>query len=324
MTSAAQVSRLLALVPYLQSHPDADLAATAGMFRVTPKQLIADLEVLWYCGLPGGLPGDLIEVDMEEVHERGRIRLTNADYLARPMRFTLEEASSLIMALRAVRELAAAGVAASVDSVLAKLEELTGSASALVGVSTPTGTDDVRAVLAEAISTGRAVRLSYDGASGAPSTTPVIDPAQLATRDGFAYVDAWSRDRDAWRTYRLDRIASAELTELPVGDHGPAPTIEGTWLDARPDAVVVTLDVDERARWVAEYYPVRSVTPLPEGGLSVELLVADPAFLRSLLLRLGPGVRRVQPTDLASSAQTAAQEALADYQQLGSYAKVDS
>ena len=58
--SAQQVVRMLALVPYLQAHPDADLAATAQAFGVTPRRLLADLEVLWFVGLPGGMPGDLI------------------------------------------------------------------------------------------------------------------------------------------------------------------------------------------------------------------------------------------------------------------------
>ena len=103
-TSIEQVARLLALVPYLQAHPDVDLDATAEAFGVTPRRLLADLEVLWFVGLPGGLPGDLIDIDMDAVQEQGRIRLSNAEYLARPMRFTIEEVTSLIVALRAVRE----------------------------------------------------------------------------------------------------------------------------------------------------------------------------------------------------------------------------
>ena len=51
MTSADQVARLLALVPYLQQHPDADVRVTAALFNTTPRQLVADLKVLWYLSL---------------------------------------------------------------------------------------------------------------------------------------------------------------------------------------------------------------------------------------------------------------------------------
>lgn len=322
MTSSEQVARLLALVPYLQSHQDAELAATAAVFGVTPRRLVADLEVLWFCGLPGGLPGDLIEVDMDAVRDQGRIRLANAEYLSRPMRFTLDEATSLIVALRAIRELADGSVAGAVESVLAKLESLAGSAVGLVGFSVATGEAGVRDALARAIADRVAVRLTYDGQTRAQTTTPLVDPARLATRDGFGYLDAWSHDRDDWRTYRVDRIAAVEPTAVPVGEHGSPPSVTGSWIENRPDAVPVRLDLHARARWVSEYYPVRSVTELDD-GLRVELLVADPAWLRALLLRLGPLVRAVDPPELAESAARAAQEALAGYQRLGPCARVE-
>ena len=126
-TSVEQVSRLLALVPYLQAHPDADLAETAAAFGVTPRRLLADLEVLWFVGLPGGLPGDLIDIDMDAVQSHGRIRLTNAEYLSRPMRFTIDEVTSLIVALRAVREVAGGEAGDAVDSALAKLSTVAGA-----------------------------------------------------------------------------------------------------------------------------------------------------------------------------------------------------
>lgn len=323
MASADQVARLLALVPYLQAHPDADLAETARVFRVTPKQLVADLEVLWYCGLPGGLPGDLIEIDMDAIESEGRIRLTNADYLARPMRFTLDEALSLVVGLRAVRELADQNTVAAVDSILAKLELLTGEpARGMVGFAETSGAAAVRDVLVRGIAEGRAVRLTYDGSTRAQTTTPLVDPVGLATRDGFGYLDAWSHERGDWRTFRVDRIADAELTDQPTTDHGQPPRGEGSWLENRAAAQVVRLELDERARWVAEYYPVRGVTHLP-GGLAVELLVADPAWLRGLLLRLGPRVRSVEPARLADSAAAAAREALAAYQRLSASARVE-
>ena len=313
MTSSHQVSRLLALVPYLQHHPDAELAAVASDFGVSPKQVVSDLEVLWYCGLPGGLPGDLIEIDMDAVRAEGRIRLSNADYLPRPMRFTLDEVTSLVVALQAVRELAGDSATGSIDSLLTKLRKLTGEAEPRIAVSMAGGQADIRGVLADAIARRLAVRLTYDGQTRAHTTTPVVEPARLATRDGYAYLDAWSRDRQGWRTFRVDRIAAATVLDEPIEERGDPPRVDGNWLEARPDAVLVTLDLDERARWVAEYYPVRSVTHQHD-GVRVELLVADAAWLRSLLLRLGPSVRAVDPPELASSATEAAREALAAYQ----------
>lgn len=308
MTSASQVPRLLSLVPYLQAHPDADLADTAATFGVSTRQLVADLNVLWFCGLPGGMPGDLIEVDMDAL-ENGRIRLTNADYLARPLRFTIEEAMSLVVALGALEEMADADLAGSIRSARAKLAGLFGGDDR-VDVRLQAGEEAIRTQLADAIAAGRAVRLTYHGASRGTATTPLVDPAQLATRDGYGYLVAWARERDAWRTYRLDRVGAVDVTGDPVGDHGEAPALASGWLDERPDAALVSLDLRPAGHWIVEYHPTVSTEPLDGGLLRVRLRVADPEWFRRLLLRLGPAVARVDPPEAAASAGEAAREAL--------------
>ncbi|MCT3012297.1 WYL domain-containing protein, partial [Propionibacterium freudenreichii] len=104
---------MLAEVPYLQAHPGVSVTEVARAFGIKKRQVLADLDVLWMCGLPGGLPGDLIEIDMEAVQGEGIIRLTNAEVLSRPMRFTADEATSLIVALRAVEGLTSGATASA-------------------------------------------------------------------------------------------------------------------------------------------------------------------------------------------------------------------
>ncbi len=309
MTSASQVPRLLALVPYLQAHPDADLVATASVFDVTPRQLVADLKVLWYCGLPGGGPGDLIEVDMDAL-ESGTIRLTNAEFLARPHRFTPEEALSLVVALAALEEMADASLAPAVRSARAKLEAAVGGGADKVAIAVSAGQEGIRGQLADAIAAGVAVRITYHGASRGVATTPVVDPVRLGTRDGYGYLTAWAHERDAWRTYRLDRIVNVHPLDQAVGDHGAVPALASGWLDDRPDAVEVTLDLRPAGRWITEYHPMVAVEELSDGLLRARLLVADPGWFRRLLLRLGPAVARVDPPEAAASAIEAARDAL--------------
>ena len=315
-TSMEQVSRLLALVPYLQAHPDADLAETAAAFGVTPRRLLGDLEVLWFVGVPGGMPGDLIDIDMDAVQSQGRISLSNAEYLSRPMRFTIDEVTSLIVALRAVREVTGGAAGDAVDSALVKLSTVTGAQeSRRVGFAVATSESSIRELLVAAIDAGDAVRLTYDGLTRSETTRPVVEPRRLSVRDGYVYLEAWSRDRAAWRTFRLDRIAGIEPADGGVADHGEPPPFDAGWLEVRAEAALVGLTVTDQARWISEYYPVRSVEQV-DGGWRVTLLVADPAWLRMLLLRFGSQVLAVDPPEAADSARAAASEALALYQGL--------
>ncbi|WP_246086703.1 hypothetical protein [Nocardioides humi] len=111
-----QVARLLTLVPFLHHRDGVRLEEAATLLGTTPQQVVRDLKVLFMCGLPGGLPDDLIDVDLDAIVTEegspvteGVIRVENADYLARPLRLTATEASAVIVALRMLRDTASAG-----------------------------------------------------------------------------------------------------------------------------------------------------------------------------------------------------------------------
>lgn len=309
MTSAAQVRRILALVPYLQQHPGVAVADVAKVFKVTTRQLRADLRIMWFVGVG---PGMLIDVDMDAVESEGVIHLSNAGFLSRPMRFTLDEALSLIVALQTVRGLTTGDLADVVDSAIAKLRRISHTDDTGVQVVVSSGTERVRATLAEAIENGRAVRLEYDGASRGATTEPLADPVRLMTRAGIGYLQAWNNDVAEWRTYRLDRIAAVTVTDQPVGVHPAPPDEDFDWLE---HGTAVTLLLDREARWVAEYYPVKSARDTPE-GLRVEMSVIDPGWLDALLLRLGGSAAAIEP-EPAASARRSAQDVLDCYAAAG-------
>ena len=66
-----QVARLLTLVPYLHARDSVRLDEAAVALGVSPHQLLKDLKVLLMCGLPGGYPDDLIDVDLDALEDPG-------------------------------------------------------------------------------------------------------------------------------------------------------------------------------------------------------------------------------------------------------------
>jgi len=317
VTTDDQVPRLLALAPYVLNHRGVSVEQVARKFRVTPQQIVKDLNILWMCGLPNNEGGDLIDVDMEAAQgEGGVVVIDNADYLARPMRFTADEAMGLIVALRAI-ETTATGVAKeSASSAMRKLRASMGDLTdGRVVIDLEAGEESVRATLVEAIEQGRRVRLTYDGATRGETTTPDVDPARIAVRDGAAYLSAWSVPRQDWRTYRLDRVRAAEVLDEPSVPHEGEPRWDGGWFDRSNQANEVTLDLDPAARWITEYYPTRLVEE-SERGVRATFVVADPAWLTSLLLRLAGDARVVSPEGVGDGAVDAAREALAAYDDL--------
>ena len=156
--------------------------------------------------------------------------------------------------------------------------------------------------------------------SGLESSVPRVAPVKLIVRDGYGYLQAWSMERKDWRTYRLDRIGAVRPADGKRPALTAAPDFGAGWLERRPEAATVTLRLAPESAWITEYYPTLAVRP---GDAAVDLLVADPAWLRSLLLRLGPGVLEVRPAEAAADARQAASDALAAYRARGGEPNAD-
>ena len=327
-----QVARLLTLVPYLHHREQVRLDDAAELLGTTPEQVLSDLKVLFLCGLPGGLPDDLIDVDLDAIESEeggpvsgGVIRIDNADYLARPMRLSPTEASAVTVALHTLREASPPATQAIVDSVLAKLERAAASAAEARTLAIASEPDETQlaalaASLERATAAGRQVRLTYHVPSRDELSERVVDPRGVVTSDRSSYLDAWCHLAGGMRFFRLDRIDSAEVLDTPV-ETPPAPPREVTTGllagESPAGGTTVTLLLGPEADWVPDYYPVQAVRRLPEGVLEVDLVVADPRWLTRLLLRLAPHASVVEPAEFTETFRAEAGAALAHYRATG-------
>jgi len=309
-----QVQRLLALVPYLRDNDGARVDDVAREFGVKPKQILADLKVLWFCGLPGAQMGDLIEIDIDAAEGDGVIHLTNADYLARPLRLAADEALALLTALRTLREVAADTDRAAVDRAIAKLEAAAG-AGASAHVHVEPADPEIAETVNRALAGKRRLHLTYDVPSRDETTERDVDPMRLVVSEGRSYLEAWCRLAEDVRLFRLDRIAAAKLLDLPSEpppEATPRDLSHGMFQPSEAD-LLATVRLAPPARWVAEYYPTESVTEDADGSLLITLRVADTAWLQRLVLRLGGYATVVEPVALGDQIAATARTALAAY-----------
>ena len=265
------------------------------MIGIPPDQLDKDLRVLFLCGLPGGYPDDLIDVDLDALEGEGVIRVTNADYLARPLRLTPTEATAIIVALRALRGGADADTRDVVDRALAKLEEAAagGPAAWSTPATPPPQTSPLRARLDDAVRQERQVRLTYYVPARDEESDRVVDPHAVVRHHGVDYLDAWCHSAGAPRLFRLDRIHDADRAR--IGGHHRRRRRRAT----SPAASSAAVTTPRWSRWRCAPAPAgsRSTTrtrrcdPAADGGSQVDLLSATSSWLRRLLLRLAPYAR---------------------------------
>ncbi|SCX54863.1 proteasome accessory factor C [Klenkia marina] len=311
-----RMTRLLALVPYLEARPDGVLLADAARdFGVTEAQVQKDLELLWVCGLPGHGPGDLIDLSFEG----DRVRVTDTAGLARPLRLATDEAVALVVALRALLELPGLAETDAVSRALVKVSAAAGEPVDLAGAVTVSidARAQTLAVVRRALETGRALHLHYYVPSRDERTERTVDPMRLLLVEGHWYLEAWCRRVEGTRLFRLDRVDDLTVLDEPAAppEQAQPRDLDDGLYQPGEDQPLVRLRLDRSARWVADYYPVEESVPVddPPGGLSVAVRTADPAWARRLVASLGGAARVEDPPELAQEIAEAARAALARY-----------
>lgn len=309
----ARLSRLLTMVPWLHQRQGIELEEAARGLGVTPEQLTADLELLFVCGY-GQLPDELIEAEWEQ----GRVYLGNVDTIARPLRLGVDEAVSLIVALRTLLEVSGSGEFDAAQRALAKLEAAAQDRAveaARVEVSVDRADPTVMTALRRAVSQHRRLRMSYLVPGRDEATLRDVDPLRIVGSEGHWYLEGWCHRAHDMRTFRVDRIETAEVLSLdgtPPEQARPRDLDAGIF-QASPGDELVTLRLSPAARWVGDYYPVESCTDLPEGGRRIVLATGDTRWLVRLIVRLGGQAVIESPPELAAQVADSARQGLAQY-----------
>jgi proteasome accessory factor C len=315
VTSTERLQRLLALVPYVVSRQSVGLAETAAAFGISQRELVDDLNMLWCVELRA--PDPYCPIDLS--YEGGEIVVSQAESIARPLRLAVDEAAALLVALRMLAEMPGLEDRSALNRLIAKLETAAGEAasvSAQVAIEVDSHNDSgYTDTIRDALDRGRRLHLTYYVPGRDEATERDVDPMRLLVADGRPYLEAWCLRAEGMRLFRLDRVLSLAVLDVPSS---PPPDAQPVDVDTglfhpSSDDIRVELELSAEGRWVSEYYPCESVTDLSDGRLRVVLRTPDAGLVRRLALRLGEDGRVLAPSSLVDEIREAATAALAQY-----------
>ena len=294
---ARRLRRILLLLPYAIRHPGVGVDELSAKFGVNKQELLDDLNLVFMCGLPGYGPGDLIDVAIEE----DKVYVRMADYFSAPLRLSPAEALSLYAGAATIAQLPEMEEADALKRALSKLARALGvSGEDGVGgikVTLERGPDAHLKTLQHALTEGRRVHLDYWSASRGELTERSVDPWGLVAALGRWYLVALDHLSGEERMFRLDRIKDARLldesADIP-GDFDPD-RYRGAFADRHEEPNVSFEISPEVSRWFEDYYPVWQSRELEDGWRRIELVSSGNRWAATLILRLGGGVRRVEP-----------------------------
>ncbi|UTT62252.1 helix-turn-helix transcriptional regulator [Microcella humidisoli] len=302
---------LLALVPYLIDQVRVTVDEAAAHFRTTPDEMRKAVMLIAMSGTPGAdgtyTHETLFDIDWDDFDERGIIRFRAAPMEDKP-RFSSREAAALLAGLQRVAALPEFAARVDIVELMAKLAR--GATGAPAPLAVRAGElAAIQATLAEAVSTGRRVRIDYVTTRGVREVREV-DPISFDGVDDAWYLRGWCLTRDAERTFLLDRMASAELLGEAEAHEAATPgdeLFQGASTDER-----VTLRLPAAALpLIADYRGPEDPVRIEGESATVTLRIAHVGILGRIAARLAGGVEILEPSVARAAVADWARSALA-------------
>ncbi len=277
------------------------LAAYCGVDRRT---IYRDLMTLEEVGAP-------IWSDRGKFHiERGRYQST--------IRLNLNETVSLYFAARLLAHHSDENnphVVSALEKIAASLpnatlsEHMSHAASVIKGKPLRGNYIQILETLTRAWADRRLVRISYWAADRPEAQERIIAPyfLEVSRSEPASYVLAHDRMRDALRTFKVERIQTAELLdeEYEIPDSfDPYAWLDASWGIMAEDPTEVRLQftaaVSRRVR-ESVWHHSQTLVDLPDGGVLMTLSVGGTREIKSWIMGWGADVEVLDPAELRAT-----------------------
>jgi predicted DNA-binding transcriptional regulator YafY len=281
-----------------------DLRELCETLQISESELREDIDLLNVVNFGGGsyvlyaeVHGEFVEVDPEPY----------GDNFAKPARLLPLEAKALVAAIDLLGDHVPAGSLASArEKIVAALGQ--DPAGEGLQITTAKGDDSgIARLVSRAIARRRVVEIDYYKENEDEFTTRRVEPYQLLNGQEGWYVHSFDPERDATRSFRLDRIRSATVTDEKFE---PRPDVEPDvhgWprTGEVPASRVARVWVSpERARWARE--DRHAVEELEDGAVVIELHYAGNDWLVTEILKEAGDAAVLEPEDARAAVLEAA------------------
>ena len=301
-TAAAQLRRILQMIPHLaddRDHSFAEIAGRLGVDEATVRHDIRSVTERF-----GDEPGGFVEGLQLYVGADSVALVSN--HFRRPMRLTSAELRALELGLAMIRTERPPDEHPVIDRARARLREALARlpadpepepfSHATLGVP---GSTAHLAAIRSSLTSRRKLRISYRRGGAPGPTERIICPYALAVASGMLYVVAQCEGREGLRIFRLDRIEAAspvaEAYRIPEAFSLDEVMRDGrVFSSAEPRTVRVRYS-SRIARWIADR---EGGTLDADGSLTADRPLADVQWAVRHVLQYGPDAEVISPPDV--------------------------
>jgi len=268
-------------------------------FHIPADELEEHLQLLNLVNFGGGCYTVYAALEDDQVHVDKELY---GDTFRHAPRLTPLEARAIRLALEFVGPMIAADAHTPLDRVRKKLEETFGQFE-LAQAPEPhveAAEADLVATLTEGIRGRRLVEIEYQKEGEQTWSKRIVEPYSLERELPNWRVHTWDRTRDAERSFRLDRMRTAKITQETFD---PRPAFEPRgFRDARRAKVLYQKGV--AARWAVE----RGAAALKDGTALAEMPVGSPEWLIGEILSQRGEAVLLEPEEMRKTIAARARE----------------
>ena len=305
----------MSFVPYLIDQGPVSVEQLARHFSITATQVEELVQLLAMSGVPGDdgyyQHQDLFDINWDLFEEQHVVELWQHVAVDATPRFSAREAAALLAGLQYISGIVPES---EKDTVLKLVEKISLGASAkpenlqISPAPVPVDLDIIRS----AVQSTHSVEFTYHGSTGAQMERRV-DPLRLDLVGESWYLRAWCHDRQALRTFRLDRIS-----ELSVSQHNIITTLTDKDLS---DELFEVSDTDVRVRFSIEEsalplisgYSPEIISRNGEDSLEIEVAFSDLTSVPIFVAQVPGAITVLSPRSAQETVHQWASQALASY-----------
>ncbi len=287
---ANDLELLIKLLPWLVANNGASLSEVAKHFDISEKHALELIGQLVVTG-PSQAGGGLVDIDFEDSDS---IFVSDAKALDRPVKLSEFEASALLGGLHYLEQFPNLVDAKIVAGLIQKIQQALPNVDSAINVVSARISDDVNSVVGNAIEAKLSIEIKYAGVTKDDVSTRLVDPVSMSSQDDFMYLKAWCQNSQAWRSFRMDRILEALLSDKAIdipADEEPA--------EAKRE-YLAAIELDKAYYGQLDQVDIVSFKEYMWHAVEVELRVYSRDWLVSLILASGGRMRAIRPEDLVN------------------------
>ncbi|BAU99134.1 helix-turn-helix transcriptional regulator [Aurantimicrobium minutum] len=315
LEASDRVTLLMSFVPYLLEHGPVSIDELAQHFDITTTQVEEIVQLLAMSGIPGDngfyQHSDLFDINWDLFENEAQVELWSHVGVEATPRFSAREAAALVAGLQYISGIVPDSDKEIISTLLKKISAGASAAPENLLISAAEMPVDVD-VITTAVASEKSIRFRYRNGQGIEQVR-TVDPLRLDLVGPTWYLRSWCHDRQALRTFRLDRISELELSEQKFSSPVSTNELTDQLFDVSETDLRVQFHVDTAALPLISAYNPQIVSQLDEESVAVEVSFANLESVPIFVAQVPGLIRVISPSEAVTAVQDWANQALARY-----------